>query len=159
MLFHKHSFMNLSTYMQVLGKVVCSYGSQMAPSPLASSPLLGMYCRNQRIYVSEIIILHGNAYTKPCSLDSWNSIDFKIRTVELDGKRIKLQIWDTAGQERFRTITTGMIAYYEQSKSVSRLILIVWMKFLKCATLLCSLLQRSNGHFTCIWCHRRVVIQ
>ena len=27
-------------------------------------------------------------------------IDFKIRTVELDGKRCKLQIWDTAGQER-----------------------------------------------------------
>ena len=38
-------------------------------------------------------------------------IDFKIRTVELDGKRVKLQIWDTAGQERFRTITT---AYYRQ---------------------------------------------
>ncbi|CAG8807011.1 6100_t:CDS:2, partial [Racocetra persica] len=36
-------------------------------------------------------------------------IDFKIRKIELDGKRIKLQIWDTAGQERFRTITT---AYY-----------------------------------------------
>ena len=36
-------------------------------------------------------------------------IDFKIRTIELDGKKIKLQIWDTAGQERFRTITT---AYY-----------------------------------------------
>ncbi|KAF6985031.1 hypothetical protein CFC21_002951 [Triticum aestivum] len=35
-------------------------------------------------------------------------IDFKIRTIELDQKRIKLQIWDTAGQERFRTITTDI---------------------------------------------------
>eukprot|EP00929_Paragymnodinium_shiwhaense_P096734 TRINITY_DN58431_c0_g1_i1.p1 TRINITY_DN58431_c0_g1~~TRINITY_DN58431_c0_g1_i1.p1 ORF type:complete len:211 (+),score=37.79 TRINITY_DN58431_c0_g1_i1:106-738(+) len=32
-------------------------------------------------------------------------IDFKINTIDLDGKRVKLQIWDTAGQERFRTIT------------------------------------------------------
>mmetsp|Transcript_37507 Transcript_37507/g.101644 ORF Transcript_37507/g.101644 Transcript_37507/m.101644 type:complete len:248 (-) Transcript_37507:178-921(-) len=31
----------------------------------------------------------------------------KIKNIELDGKRIKLQIWDTAGQERFRTITTS----------------------------------------------------
>lgn len=33
-------------------------------------------------------------------------VDFKIRTVEVDGERVKLQIWDTAGQERFRTITS-----------------------------------------------------
>ncbi|KAG6789288.1 hypothetical protein POTOM_005379 [Populus tomentosa] len=42
-------------------------------------------------------------------------IDFKIRTIELDSKRIKLQIWDTAGQERFRTITT---AYYRGAMGI-----------------------------------------
>ena len=33
-------------------------------------------------------------------------IDFKLKTVEIYGKRIKLQIWDTAGQERYDTITS-----------------------------------------------------
>ncbi|XP_050034864.1 ras-related protein Rab-8A-like isoform X3 [Dermacentor andersoni] len=42
-------------------------------------------------------------------------IDFKIRIIEIDGKKIKLQIWDTAGQERFRTITT---AYYRGAMGI-----------------------------------------
>jgi len=42
-------------------------------------------------------------------------IDFKIRTIELGDKKIKLQIWDTAGQERFRTITT---AYYRGAMGI-----------------------------------------
>ncbi|KAF3852245.1 hypothetical protein F7725_005600 [Dissostichus mawsoni] len=36
-------------------------------------------------------------------------IDFKVKTIYRNDKRVKLQIWDTAGQERYRTITT---AYY-----------------------------------------------
>jgi len=32
-------------------------------------------------------------------------IDFKIKNINVDDKRVKLQVWDTAGQERFRTIT------------------------------------------------------
>lgn len=42
-------------------------------------------------------------------------VDFKIRTVTIDGERVKLQIWDTAGQERFRTITS---TYYRGTHGV-----------------------------------------
>lgn len=42
-------------------------------------------------------------------------IDFKIKEVELDGLRIKLQIWDTAGQERFRTIT---VSYFKGAHGI-----------------------------------------
>ena len=42
-------------------------------------------------------------------------IDFKIKTIDLDQKKVKMQIWDTAGQERFRTITA---AYYRGAHGV-----------------------------------------
>jgi Ras-related protein Rab-8A len=42
-------------------------------------------------------------------------IDFKVKTISIGDKRIKLQIWDTAGQERFRTITT---AYYRGAHGI-----------------------------------------
>jgi len=32
-------------------------------------------------------------------------VDFKIKSLYIENKRIKLQIWDTAGQERFKPIT------------------------------------------------------
>jgi len=37
-------------------------------------------------------------------------VDFRFKTVNSNGKNVKLQIWDTAGQERFRTITN---TYYK----------------------------------------------
>jgi small GTP-binding protein len=42
-------------------------------------------------------------------------IDFKVRHVEIDDKKVKLQIWDTAGQEKFRTITK---AYYRGAHGI-----------------------------------------
>uniref|UniRef100_A0A3Q3X543 Uncharacterized protein n=1 Tax=Mola mola TaxID=94237 RepID=A0A3Q3X543_MOLML len=39
-------------------------------------------------------------------------VDFREKTLELDGETIKLQIWDTAGQERFRR---SMVEHYYRS--------------------------------------------
>lgn len=42
-------------------------------------------------------------------------VDFMIKTVEIEGEKIKLQIWDTAGQERFRSITQS---YYRSAHAL-----------------------------------------
>ena len=42
-------------------------------------------------------------------------MDFKLKTLTLDGKRLKLTVWDTAGQERFRTLTAS---YYRGAQGV-----------------------------------------
>ncbi|CAF3270910.1 unnamed protein product [Rotaria socialis] len=42
-------------------------------------------------------------------------VDFLIKTVEVNGEKIKLQIWDTAGQERFRSITQS---YYRSANAL-----------------------------------------
>lgn len=72
-------------------------------------------------YMFKILIIGNSSVGKTSFLfryadDSFTSafvstvgIDFKVKTVFRQDKRVKLQIWDTAGQERYRTITT---AYY-----------------------------------------------
>ncbi|XP_055479100.1 ras-related protein Rab-30 isoform X1 [Psammomys obesus] len=42
-------------------------------------------------------------------------VDFMIKTVEINGEKVKLQIWDTAGQERFRSITQS---YYRSANAL-----------------------------------------
>ena len=42
-------------------------------------------------------------------------VDFKLKTLEINGKKVKLQIWDTAGQERFKNITSS---YYRGGNGV-----------------------------------------
>jgi len=42
-------------------------------------------------------------------------VDFKIKTIEVENKVVKLQIWDTAGQEKFRTITSS---YYRGAHGI-----------------------------------------
>ncbi|CAI8044689.1 Ras-related protein RABE1c, partial [Geodia barretti] len=42
-------------------------------------------------------------------------IDFKLKTLNVDGKRLRMQIWDTAGQERFETLTAQ---YYRRAQGI-----------------------------------------
>lgn len=49
-------------------------------------------------------------------------IDFKVKSVDLEGFKLKLQIWDTAGQQRFRNLT-GTI--YQGAEAVILVFLII----------------------------------
>eukprot|EP00735_Rhodelphis_limneticus_P004696 TRINITY_DN16321_c0_g1::TRINITY_DN16321_c0_g1_i1::g.3199::m.3199 TRINITY_DN16321_c0_g1::TRINITY_DN16321_c0_g1_i1::g.3199 ORF type:complete len:217 (-),score=47.66,sp/Q39433/RB1BV_BETVU/72.68/2e-103,Ras/PF00071.17/2.4e-67,Miro/PF08477.8/1e-20,Arf/PF00025.16/1.2e-15,GTP_EFTU/PF00009.22/1.7e-06,Gtr1_RagA/PF04670.7/3e-06,MMR_HSR1/PF01926.18/3.3e-05,MMR_HSR1/PF01926.18/3e+03,DUF258/PF03193.11/0.0079,SRPRB/PF09439.5/0.013,SLA_LP_auto_ag/PF05889.8/0.016,AAA_22/PF13401.1/0.07,AAA_22/PF13401.1/3.3e+03,AA len=83
--------------------------------------------KNSYDFLIKLLLIGDSGVGKSCLLlrfseDSFTTsfittigIDFKIRTVNLDGKKVKLQIWDTAGQERFRTITT---AYYRGAMGI-----------------------------------------
>ncbi|XP_072349049.1 ras-related protein Rab-8-like isoform X2 [Scyliorhinus torazame] len=78
-------------------------------------------------HLFKLLLIGDSGVGKTCLLfrfcdDAFNTtfistigIDFKIKTVEFDGKKIKLQIWDTAGHERFRTITS---AYYRGAMGI-----------------------------------------
>jgi Ras-related protein Rab-1A len=62
-------------------------------------------------------------------------VDFKIKTIEVEGKTVKMQVWDTAGQERFRTITAsyyrgsnGIILVYDVTDRDSFVHINYWMK-------------------------------
>lgn len=48
-------------------------------------------------------------------IQSTIGVDFKVKHIELNKKRIKLTVWDTAGQERFRTLTSS---YYRGAQGV-----------------------------------------
>jgi len=78
-------------------------------------------------YFFKILLIGDSGVGKSCLLlrfadDSWTEthistigVDFKIKTLTIDGKTVKLQIWDTAGQERFRTITSS---YYRGAQGI-----------------------------------------
>ncbi|XP_072296785.1 ras-related protein Rab-12 [Eucyclogobius newberryi] len=98
-----------------------------------SSPGLGAQSRRRKApprpadFKLQIIIIGARGVGKTSLMERFTDdtfceackstvgVDFKIKTVELRGKKIRLQIWDTAGQERFNSITS---AYYRGAKGI-----------------------------------------
>ena len=53
-------------------------------------------------------------------------IDLKFSTIEIKGKKIRVQMWDTAGQEKYRSITKnlflkvqGILALYDITNDIT----------------------------------------
>ena len=78
-------------------------------------------------YLFKYLVIGNSGIGKSCLLirfvddtfsDSYVTtigVDFKIKTIDIDGKSCKLQIWDTAGQERFRNIISS---YYRGAQGI-----------------------------------------
>ena len=66
--------------------------------------------------VGKSSLLHrfvDNTYSN--NLLSTIGVDFKFKTLDVKGKKVKMQIWDTAGSEAFSSIVS---AYYRGANAV-----------------------------------------
>ncbi|XP_017270395.1 ras-related protein Rab-19-like [Kryptolebias marmoratus] len=75
-------------------------------------------------FLFKIILIGDTNVGKTCVVQNFKSgiftekqqntigVDFTVRTVDIEGRKVKIQVWDTAGQERFRTITQS---YYRSA--------------------------------------------
>ena len=61
---------------------------------------------------SNILLQHLKGQFDPNS-KATVGVEFGTKNIEINNKKIKIQIWDTAGQERYRSITS---AYYRGAK-------------------------------------------
>ncbi|XP_018540688.1 ras-related protein Rab-19 [Lates calcarifer] len=75
-------------------------------------------------FLFKIILIGDSNVGKTCVVQNFKSgtfterqqntigVDFTVRNLDIEGKKVKMQVWDTAGQERFRTITQS---YYRSA--------------------------------------------
>jgi Ras-related protein Rab-1A len=101
---------------------------------------------NQYDYIFKIIVIGNPGVGKSSILnslidnkfdDQYGStlgIDFRVKTMKIDNKNIKLLLWDTAGQERFKTITSpyyrnvhGVVLVYDITDRKSFQDLNIWL--------------------------------
>ena len=105
------------------------------PQKAQTRPLFTAYQGEKNYFIYKLVVV-GDADAGKTNMlgsfagDDFNptyiptiGLDFRIRTIELDDVRIKLQVWDLAGQSRFRTLQrafyrgcVGIIVTYNATK-------------------------------------------
>lgn len=70
---------------------------------------------DQGIGKTSLIIRYSEDSFPQGTVPTIGNVDFKVRTLETNGKVVKLQLWDTAGQEQFRTISS---TYYRGANAI-----------------------------------------
>ncbi|CAH3161681.1 unnamed protein product [Porites lobata] len=72
-----------------------------------------MAAENSYDYIFKVLFLGDSGSGKNSIVFETNNeiisaigVDVRVKAIELQGKKIKLQLWDTAGQERFHSMTT-----------------------------------------------------
>ena len=90
---------------------------------VGKTSLISKYCKNE---------FTGGEYL------STIGIDFQIKNLEINSKKIRLQIWDTAGEERFRNIaknyfqsSDGFLVVYDITNNESFDTLDYWIEEIK----------------------------
>ncbi|CAM4601112.1 ras-related protein Rab-33A [Lepidochelys kempii] len=93
----------------------------MQPSGPAAAELDASLEQYLRVRIFKIIVIGDSNVGKTCltfrfcggafpaSTEATIGVDFREKTVEIEGEKIKVQVWDTAGQERFRK---SMVEHY-----------------------------------------------
>lgn len=101
-------------------------------------------------FMFKILILGDSGVGKSCILLQFTEnnfsiyhvptigVDFKSRVINVDNKKIKLQIWDTAGQERFKTLARtyyhgamGILITYDCSQPQTFKSVKTWLETIK----------------------------
>ncbi|KYR01893.1 Rab GTPase [Tieghemostelium lacteum] len=97
-------------------------------------------------YIFKYIIIGDMGVGKSCLLHQFTEnkfvpdsphtigVEFGTRIVDVNNKKIKLQIWDTAGQERFRAVTrsyyrgaAGALLVYDVTRRITYNHLTTWL--------------------------------
>ena len=114
----------------------------MKTSPLVVSNLLTgppdrtykvIFCGDSSVGKSSFVVRITSSSFVP-TLSSTLGVDFQVKSMNVNGSNVALQLWDTAGQERFRSITRtyyrkvdGILLLYDVSNEQSFMNVRSWM--------------------------------